>query len=86
MESKSHQEQVENYATDPAVDLETSKELAAGYAPEDIQQSAQILEDPEIAHRKRRYIWKLDSIILPTISALYFFEYLDRGNIAVRTP
>lgn len=83
MEPKSRQEQVENFTAEQSVDLEISKELAAGYAPEDIQQSAQILEDPEMAHRKRRYMWKLDSIILPTVSALYFFEYLDRGNIAV---
>ncbi|KAF5855678.1 hypothetical protein ETB97_008613 [Aspergillus alliaceus] len=31
---------------------------------------------------ENRYLRKLDYIILPTISALYFFEYLDRGNIA----
>lgn len=84
MEPKTYEEQVENLATDHPIDLENAKELAAGYAPEDVQQSAQILGDPEFAQRKRRYVWKLDCIILPTVSALYFFEYLDRGNIAVR--
>jgi len=33
---------------------------------------------------RSRYLWKLDFLILPTISACYFFEYLDRGNVAVR--
>lgn len=33
---------------------------------------------------RSRYLWKLDLMILPTISACYFFEYLDRGNVAVR--
>ena len=32
---------------------------------------------------EKRYLRTLDFIILPAISALYFFEYLDRGNIAV---
>jgi hypothetical protein len=31
---------------------------------------------------QKRYLWKLDYILLPTVSLLYFFEYLDRGNIA----
>jgi len=33
---------------------------------------------------RNRYLWKLDFLILPAISACYFFEYLDRGNVAVR--
>ncbi|KAH8879519.1 MFS general substrate transporter, partial [Thozetella sp. PMI_491] len=31
---------------------------------------------------QKKYLRKVDFIILPTISLLYFFEYLDRGNIA----
>ncbi|KAF2756434.1 MFS general substrate transporter [Pseudovirgaria hyperparasitica] len=30
----------------------------------------------------KKYMRRLDRIILPAISILYFFEYLDRGNIA----
>ncbi|CAD6584916.1 MAG: hypothetical protein ASARMPRED_001947 [Alectoria sarmentosa] len=40
------------------------------------------LESPGAREAERKYIWKLDLIILPTISALYFSEYIDRGNIA----
>ena len=43
------------------------------------------LESPGAREAERKYIWKLDLIILPTISALYFSEYIDRGNIAVCT-
>ena len=32
---------------------------------------------------ERRYLRKLDAIILPMIALLYFFEYIDRSNIAV---
>lgn len=48
----------------------------AEYAPEGIAQDTQILASPEEQARVRKYMWKLDCIILPTISALYFFEYL----------
>ncbi len=40
-------------------------------------------DDPERAAAEKRYMRRLNSIILPTISLLYFFEYLDRGNVAV---
>jgi hypothetical protein len=55
------------------------------YAPEDIREQALgvLNNTPEARARERAYLWKLDCIILPTISALYFFEYIDRGNIAV---
>jgi len=39
--------------------------------------------DPETKRAHDRYLWKLDLLILPAISACYFFEYLDRGNVAV---
>ncbi len=61
-------------------------EKSDDYAPDDIQKAARQLEDPEWIKAQRRYLWKLDSIILPAISVLYFFEYLDRGNVAVRFP
>lgn len=54
-----------------------------GYAPVDIQKETCILEDPEWLAKQKKYLRKLDSILLPTISILYFFEYLDRGNIGV---
>lgn len=56
-----------------------------GYAEQDIQvENHQILDDVETRKYERAYMWKLDCIICPTISLLYFFEYLDRGNVAVR--
>lgn len=42
------------------------------------------LHDTSDDKARSRYLWKLDLMILPTISACYFFEYLDRGNVAVR--
>lgn len=54
------------------------------YAPQEIREETSVLDTPEARARVRAYMWKLDCIILPTISALYFFEYIDRGNIAVR--
>lgn len=43
-----------------------------------------ILDGSEGARRvEKQYMRRLNYLILPTISALYFFEYLDRGNIAV---
>lgn len=56
---------------------------ADGYASVEIQKETNILDTDEARLQERKHKWKLDSIILPTISALYFFEYLDRGNIAV---
>lgn len=53
------------------------------YAPPEIQKEIQQLEDPEWIRSQKLYLRKLDFIILPVISAFYFFEYLDRGNIAV---
>lgn len=53
------------------------------YAQEDIQKAAHRLDDPEWITAQKQYLRKLDFIILPTISLLYFFEYLDRGNVAV---
>jgi len=53
------------------------------YAPPEIQKEAHLLEDLGYILAQKRYLRRLDLIILPAISALYFFEYLDRGNIAV---
>jgi hypothetical protein len=53
------------------------------YAPPEIQKEAHLFDDPEYVRVQKKYLRKLDCIILPAISALYFFEYLDRGNIAV---
>ncbi|QKX53142.1 uncharacterized protein TRUGW13939_00218 [Talaromyces rugulosus] len=64
-------------------DREKSTEQAE-IAPDDVHRNAlEVLNDsPESRARERAYLWKLDTIILPVISALYFFEYIDRGNIA----
>lgn len=53
------------------------------YAPAEIQKEVQHLEDPDWIRAQKKYLRKLDFIILPMISSFYFFEYLDRGNIAV---
>jgi hypothetical protein len=53
---------------------------------EDAQKAADRLDDPEWILAQKRYLRRLDLIILPMISTLYFFEYLDRGNIAVSQP
>lgn len=68
------------------LEQETTRTTKSGYASSDIQQQTLIVQEdtPEARARERTYIWKLDCIILPTISWLYFFEYIDRGNIAVR--
>jgi hypothetical protein len=50
---------------------------------EDAQKSADLADDPEWILAQKRYLRKLDLTILPMLSTLYFFEYLDRGNIAV---
>jgi hypothetical protein len=62
---------------------ENESEKVDDYAPEEIQNEARNLDDPAWVLAQRRYLWKLDCIILPAISILYFFEYLDRGNVAV---
>lgn len=56
------------------------------YASRDIQKVAHRLDDTKFFLAQKRYLRKLDLTILPMISILYFFEYLDRGNIAVRFP
>lgn len=53
------------------------------YAPPEIQREAEILHDAAHLAAQKKYLRKLDFSILPAISILYFFEYLDRGNIAV---
>lgn len=63
---------------------ESQKQQVEDYAPEEVQKEVDRLEDPEWITAQKRYLRKLDLIILPTVSALYFFEYLDRGNVAVR--
>lgn len=59
---------------------------ANDYAPPEIQREAEILQDAAHVAAQKKYLRKLDLIILPAISILYFFEYLDRGNIAVSCP
>lgn len=52
------------------------------YAPADIMREIQALQDPETVIATKKYMRKLDGVILPAITLLYFFEYLDRGNVA----
>lgn len=78
MESRSGLEHGKGFITPPG---ETAAK--SGYANVEGALEAHILDSPEAREAERKFIWKLDLIILPTISALYFFEYIDRGNIAV---
>ena len=84
MNEKTQDQGVERSEFVDSAEIENETADEKGYASAEIQQSTQILDSPEGLQRKRAYMRKLDFIILPTISALYFFEYLDRGNIAVR--
>ena len=59
--------------------------LASTVTNERIQHDLQYdLDDPSSSGAIKKYLWPLDFMILPTISACYFFAYLDRGNVAVR--
>ena len=53
------------------------------YADNEVQEHQRVLDTEGARDAEREYMKKLNLIVLPTISALYFFEYLDRGNIAV---
>ena len=57
----------------------------AGYVDAETQkETSRILDGSEEARKvENQYMRRLNYLILPTISALYFFEYLDRGNVAV---
>lgn len=61
-------------------DLETADSVPSGAVQ---KESYELREPASLAAQKKRYLRKLNWIILPTISLLYFFEYLDRGNVAV---
>lgn len=63
--------------------VEERQAVGEDYAPKDIQGNVDALHHPDNAKAAKRYRRKLDLIILPTITLLYFFEYLDRGNAAV---
>lgn len=54
----------------------------------DTQKETDWILDGSVEARRieKQYMRRLNYLILPTISALYFFEYLDRGNIAVSPP
>lgn len=81
MDDKGHDLYVEDAPGNGAghvTDQEYGEKKDLQYASEDIQEQTQVLHSPEDAERVRKYLWKLDCIILPTISALYFFEYLGK--------
>jgi hypothetical protein len=81
-ESKDNATHLEIGPQSTAVDDIESK----GYADAAIQkQNREVFDSTDEARRiERRYMRRLNLIVLPTISALYLFEYLDRGNVAVR--
>ncbi|CAL5875309.1 uncharacterized protein PFLUO_LOCUS9614 [Penicillium psychrofluorescens] len=53
-------------------------EKSDDHVVEETQKEIQNQYDPEWIKAQKRYLWKLDCIILPVVSLLYFFEYLDR--------
>lgn len=61
---------IENPYTQPSVEVETN------------EKEAPVRQDEEWIKAQKRYLRKLDGILLPAVSLLYFFEYLDRGNVA----
>lgn len=64
--------------TQPAViGIESTR---VGYVESAIKETP--VNDEEWTKAQKRYLWKLDCILLPAVSLLYFFEYLDRGNVA----
>jgi hypothetical protein len=75
----------DKFTTGHVEDPEIETQHAAGedYAPKGVQDNVDALNHPDNALAAKRYKRKLDMIILPTITLLYFFEYLDRGNAAV---
>ncbi|KAL2858530.1 major facilitator superfamily domain-containing protein [Aspergillus pseudoustus] len=66
---KAHTSDVENAAPDTLPE------------EEEIEKGALNRTDEEWLKAQRKYLWKLDYILLPAVSILYFFEYLDRGNV-----
>lgn len=47
------------------------------------EQGVEAVDGGERRSLERKYLLRLDCMILPMISAFYFFAYLDRGNAAV---
>jgi len=65
-------------------DIESKQWTATGLDKSSTQDDQRFTDGNVDERVRNRYLWKLDFLILPTISACYFFEYLDRGNVAVR--
>ncbi|OAA66453.1 Major facilitator superfamily domain, general substrate transporter [Niveomyces insectorum RCEF 264] len=70
-----------SHAENAASSIEPVTDVA-DYAPEEVLKEVMHLEDPEWIADQKKYMWRLNSIILPAVSVLYFFSYLDRGNVA----
>lgn len=49
---------------------------------EEVEKAVPIRTDEEWIKAQKGYLRKLDGILLPAMSLMYFFEYLDRGNVA----
>lgn len=73
-----------NADSKPIADMDVPEVQLDDYVADGADKEARNPDNPEWIMAQKRYLRKLDLIILPTISALYFFEYLDRGNVAVR--
>ncbi|EED12602.1 conserved hypothetical protein [Talaromyces stipitatus ATCC 10500] len=49
---------------------------------EEIEKVSRVRQDEEEwIKAQKKYLWKLDYILLPAVTILYFFEYLNRGNV-----
>ena len=79
-----HVERTESVRQDDALDIESNKYESQGYADPSIQRENEaVLGSADSRAIERKYMRKLDMIILPMVIFLYFFGYLTRGNIAV---
>ena len=86
-ESKSSALRSEKMPFNPSPCARTLDLEAKGYTDEYIEHAQDevdhVLNHGELQAAETAYLRRLNYIVLPTISACYFFEYLDRGNVAV---
>ena len=74
------------FQASPGVQSVESSNVAGSHVDEEPESQVDPSKDPERDFHEKKYMRKLNWTILPMISALYFFSYLDRGNIAVGIP
>jgi hypothetical protein len=70
MEAADESQHIEDPYTQTSVEVENN------------EKEPPVRQDEEWIKAQKKYLRKLDGILLPAVSLLYFFEYLDRGNVA----